>query len=451
MTSFQDQFNRADADLDGENGWDVIASDDVEAGRLELINRTAQNDDAVAAVAFQETSAPTTNEQEVSGYITSTAEATENFIDLIINGAHDTTYTDRKAGVVCRLSWLANSERKLEILQEDISAANYSTYTAATLTMVNAGGTVQTGYHGHLIGDGAVDTLQHVRLVVREKDYGLEASVYVNSGDDDRPTLVAQLRTDLVTAVGTAGHWGFAMGAAVANTLILAEFQGKDYAPGIAVDSVLKSNHPSLLELRDRVKRKFSKGANTDLDNQYVDDIIGEEVEQIVLSLGDNPWFLIRKGNLTLTIDGDGFATMPSYVESVLKIERQNRKMMSTFTFETLESDGDVTIRLSTEREATGEVHIVTYIQRWERMDKPDDLCVIPRKHDGLVVYAACARIAGTGDRLPGLEQAFARGAEAKLAMLKKEQSRYFRMTKTRLRPRRRAVALPYEHPHRRY
>jgi hypothetical protein len=451
MTSFQDKFGRADGDLDEDNGWNVIAATDVEAGQLEIKNRHVTNTTVNAPAAFQETEAPTTNEQEVSAWITSTAQGTNNYIDLIINGAHATAYGNRSAGVKARLHWDADSARTLSIFQEDAAAASYTTYTAATLSLVAAGGTVGTDYHGQLIEDGALGTLQHVRMIVREKDYGLEAAVYVNQGDDDAPTLVAQLRTDLVAAVGTAGHWGFELGAAVAETLIVAEFQGKDYAPGIAVDSVLKTNHPSLLELREAVKLKFSRGGDTDLEDHYVDEIIAEEVEALVLELGDIPWFLIRKGNVALTIDTEGFCTMPSYMEHVHGVERLNRKTPSDFTFETMDDDGDLILRFNTAFNATGETYIVKYLQRWYRMDKPDDLCVIPRRHKALIVYAAAEKIALTGDRMQTLSAGFRAGKMEKLRLFKAEQGRYFRKTRTRFRPRRRATATPFTHQHRRW
>jgi len=116
-----------------------------------------------------------------------------------------------------------------------------------------------------------------------------------------------------------------------------------------------------------------------------------------------------------------------------------------------MESDGDLVLRFNTARDASGEVYIVTYIQRFLRMDSPDDFCVIPRKYMGLVVYKACEMIAGTGDRLPALEASFARAAAAKHREFKMEMVRHFRKTRTRFRPRRRATATPFTHQYRRW
>lgn len=446
---FCDDFDRTDRDLSGDNGWQVIGQNSLGGGIVEILDRAAQNNIQLEAYAYQQLTIPGTNQQEVSAWVTSTQEGIAQWIDLVINGAWNASYAERLAGVILRLSWLPNHERKIELWQQLPSDLTY--VLLGTQQLVAQGGPVETGYHGRLIDDGATNALQHIRLIVRPSEFGIIAAAYVNQEDDDHPTLEARLRVDMVSSTSVAGHWGFGFSAATANTLIVARFCGNDYTLAIAKAAVLESSQPTILELREIVKRRYAGGSGSDLDDFHVDELVSEQIEQIVHELGEACWFLERQEELTLSADAEGYVTMPSYVERVYYIERLGQKQPSHWIYSHHDGSNNLVLRLRLGEESSQSTYLVKFRLRWERSGRPNDVCILPRQHMWTAVWGVCLTLASTRDRKPAMAESYGGLYNSRLESLRAEARRHWNQKRLRLQPRRRAVSRPYQIPGPRY
>lgn len=455
MVTFLDDFDRANADLNGSNGWAVIGETDGQAGVLEIVNRyVATSLAGVGGYAAQEVSAnaPTGTDQEVSAFVTSSEEGSDIYARIGVGGETipgSQEWDDRGRMAFVELAYEASGARTLRI-KHRVGSESAET-TLATLTMVASGTVVQSGYYGQLIDDGALNALQHIRFVVTAQGYGLKLAAYVNNDDDDHPTLEAQLRSDYDVGTGfteTYGYFWLELKSTTSGAVVLTQFAGQDYTlPGGSVQVALRADWPTVEEVIGRIKRRYGNSVDVNLDDFTLTEMIADVWEQVALELGDQAWFLIAQDTFTLTTDTDGYTTLPAKVERPLYIERVGDKRPQTFTFSYFDSAGQAVIRMNLSQETNTTSYYIRYMQRAVRPQFPTDQIPIPDKHTMVIVYGVVRELAGEQERSPALEQTFERRYMERMLAMKKEQSRYNRQTRTRLRPRRRAVAMPYEHP----
>lgn len=451
MVTFRDDFDRANADLDGSNSWQVIGETDTTAGILEILNRYVTNSlAAVPGYAAQEASAnaPTGTDQKVEATVTSSEEGASTYVRIGVGGEtvpSSQEWDDRGRMAFLELAYAANGVRTLS-LKHRVGSATSET-TLATLTMVAAGAVKQEGYYGELIDDGALNTLQHLRFIVTAQDYGLKLQGYVNNLDDDHPTIEAELRSDYDVGPGfteTFGYWWFELSPTnTANALVLTDFSAEDYTITDRVAVSKREYYPRVDEVLSRVKRRFAS-SNQDFDDFELIEMIADETEQIILAMGDEAWFLIIQETLSLSTDSDGFATLPSYVERALYIERSGTFSPASWAFSHHDSNGDLVIRLDIAREPSTNNFRVRYIQRWIRPQFPADRLPIPKQHIETVVYATCRTLAAIKERSPTLEQSFERLYQQRLLAMHKEKCRHTNQMRIRMQPRRRAQPPPF-------
>lgn len=423
MVKFVDHFDRANADIaSGANGWNARNSADTLTGLVEIFNEYATNTGTTDCVIAQTNTAgnvPTTDAQEVRGSVTSTAQGTNQRIDLGL-GMNGDPKTDAWAtlefGIAVRLEYLASGERKLSILEQMGTAT--SATTLASLTMVASGGVEQTGYLGHLLDRGALGVPQEIRLVVNPRPEGLRVRAYVNSEDDDAPTLQAVARSNW-TAPANALAFGYQyarfMGAQGAKTLALLEFVGRDWSHDSRADLGERSNDdarfsdwPTLGEVRRRVAIKLERSLNTSIAADILNLEIGYAYDEILNTVGDQAWFRRRIETVTLTTDNDGYATMPAYVERVLDLERSGRLGKLPWAFSHLNESGRVVVRIGTTFASSSTSVLMTYVARPTRASRDDDKIAFPDNHIELLVTGAVLRLA-ENDRSPqftGTQQA---------------------------------------------
>lgn len=463
MTTFQDKFDRAHAlELNNSNGWFTIGDDDQTTGVIHHYAGTAANEDgAESAAAFQTGTLPTTGEQEISAWMTATVEHPSSTISIGIGGLLGNTpaWADIHHGVYAQMDWESGGQRTIKLKQEirdglDETASLVETVTLATLELVADGGTPATGIRGGMLEDGAVGILQHVRLIVRATEYGLQVCGYVNNSDDDRPTVQALLRSDLDSPTGTSfGQWWFQFGAnGEANSQQIAEFSGRDYTlVGVGERAVLKrEDHATIHDLTERVKRKLS-GGSVELTDFELREYIADTIENVMNELQGAPWFLLRQAEYSLTTDSEGYATLAADIERPLNIERKGQRRPAHWAFSHYDDSGDCVVRLDFHHESSSATYLIQYLARWQRADHPTDLCVIPKRHTTAVVYGVCREIAATRERSTAMTTNFDALYKAALVALKRDQAKQSQQRMLRLRPRRRAVAQPFHSPSPRY
>lgn len=459
MVEFADDFDRTPGDLEGNNGWGVVGSNDLKNGVLEIRDRYVTNTAAaVAGIASQNNAGtqPTTRDQRVTAFVSSSEEDSSTYVRIGIGGQSSVgggTFAERARMAFIELQYRPNGERILSLITK-VEGATVET-TLASIVMVASGGIPQAGYYGGLLDGGALNTLQELRLIVTQEEYGLKLQGYANNLDDDKPTIEGQLRSDFAVQAGVIGQFGdFWMELSPTNTvgaLVVALFTGADYVIPDRVEAIQKDYYPTVGEIADRVTRRFTGGTSIQFEEFEMVEYISDEVEQIIMEMGDEAWFLIIQEQLTIDYDDEGFATLPGKVERPLWIERIGDKRPQSWAYQYHDSAGNVVIRLNASQETSNIEFFTRYLQRWIRPQFLTDKIPIPKKHIETVVYAVCRTLAATRERSQALEATFERLYMSRLTMMKREQARFNRQARFRLRPRRRAMSEPFSHPNPKY
>ena len=414
MVTFTDEFDRSSRDLANDGGWETIVRDtEAKTGAIEILREYATNSVTVESIAAQTgaTAIPTTANQQVTGWVSSTTYSTgsnDQYVDLGVgmsDNPEDNSYTGIGFGYFVRLDYRSAGQRVLSIMEHFVGSADAPT-TLASLTMIAAGtssdgtGVVQTGYVGHLDGFGAVNIPQEIRLIVDEQTSGLRLRAYVNNPDDDKPTLEARSLGDYVpsTAGATYGYQWFRFGPAnIANTLILGRFYGEDYTHPISKKVLRHPDWPTLQEVRRQVRLRHTRGATGSLTDSDLDQHICWAHDELINDLGDIAHFLVRsEGALTITFDSEGFATLPVYMRRVQSVERTPGRGEIIWQHDHfVDTSGAIVIRNSQRSEvATGGTFRVKYLVRHERPGDELDQLAWPRSHTEVLVVSTLLRLA---------------------------------------------------------
>lgn len=452
MVTFTDKFQRTDRDIDGDNGWQAALDSEGGVGNAaEILDRYLTNspsDDAVWVV--QQTTVPTGVAQQVRINATSFVQAADATVAAVI-GAKASLQGAQPSCILAELAWLPNGERVLTLRYGD----NLSAGELASVTLVAQGGVAQDVAHGRMLaspGDspvvGKVGVLQELRLIVTEAEGGLRVRAYVNEPDDDTPTLQAMLWKDWLPVVASDGidEWGgFGVrfgNSGTAESLVVTSFYGEDYAPTTRETVVQRDNWPTLQEVTDRITRAYRGAANTTSDLDWVRDMVADEVDFLVNDCGDDAWWLRRQAELELTFDGDGNATMPSYVRRVLGLRKAQCVANLPWPFEYLDDNGNVVIRGPT---SVTETVVAHYLLSYRRPAVPTDRVPIPREHLEAVVTGVSLRLAER-DRRSDLVASYASRYAALRQQLQNDMARHSNQRRRAMRytPHR-------EHPMHRY
>lgn len=421
MSSLTDNFARENEPLETDGAWRVLNEDGLvddaataASEGLEVFQRYATNQAAKAVVGVLLAATPESRSQEVAVFGTSTAESADNFIDAGIGGddslsplqndgdpfgtvaeaAGTSPSLSWQAGVWARLHWQAGGVRTLSIMHKLRGGV---VTVAESANVVLSGGIAADGYDGRLTAQGALGELQQLRLVVTTDAFGMLARAYLNETDDDHPTLTARIVSDFVPPTDDAtdfGSWWFGFGGAAARTLAIGDFFGADYDASVdSAEPGLRQDQVTLAELRKRVRIRYERSRNTALADEVVDEAIRDTLNEILLELGDSPFFLIRNETLSLTpTTGTRTVTLDPKMARVLGV-------YTAATFTPVESHflyvtdaGAPVVQLA----ACAGSYVVRYVARYREMGADHDVCPLPRQYTEAVVVGACLRLAET-------------------------------------------------------
>lgn len=397
MTSFSDKFNRADASIEADLKWAALDSADDSSDVILIADGRAISFNVTATTAaFRADTKPTTIAQEATIICGTSAQGTNYYHEVGVLGTEAATgWATNPRGVWARLTWLANGARRLNIyrfLPSDSAAAS-----VAQVDLVYAGSIVAAGYERRLISDGALGSLQEVRIVVDVADYGLRARVFLNSEDDDNPVLEGRIDRDYQTAgvVGEPyGTWWFGFGPSGGGTsgnLYVASAYGFDYDASEDKEVVeLRSDQPRLGDVRTRVLNKYTRGGGTNRPAEMVDEAVTDTIEDMLKQFGDSAHFRITEDTVTVSPDANGRATLTAKMVRVLELRYSDSDTPVEVQTIGHSTEGAPIIRTSG---AAGS-YIVRYVQRHVQPKQDDDPVPIPREYLETLVLGACMRLA---------------------------------------------------------
>ncbi len=178
MATFTDDFQYANGAIETATSSAWLAIGDGTSVDVDILQNAATNADAVAARAIFQTTVAATASQSAAAWVVSTEEGTDAYVDIGVAAAKTpSSFAADVLGIYARLLWNSNGVRTLSIRHK---LRNGSDTELASVNLVTAGGVEAPGYEGTLHAAGALDELQHLRLIVTEEDYGLGVRAYVN-------------------------------------------------------------------------------------------------------------------------------------------------------------------------------------------------------------------------------------------------------------------------------
>jgi hypothetical protein len=439
MTEFVDDFARADEAIETGGDWAALNSNNATSNVVAVLDgRMVNNDPTRSAAAFYVTTKPAAASQEMQANITASVQGSNCHVDIGVLGKQAAAgWSSNPLGVWARFAWLANGARRLSIhrfLPGDSAAT-----TVVTTDLVMAGAIESSSHLGALLDAGALGSVQNVRLVVEEQDWGLRARVFLNTNDDDRYALEARLTGDWLGTGDTAqadGSWwiGFgASGGAAGDQAVLA-VAGSDY--DLSDDKALieqRDDQPRLSELRQDVLYRYTSAGGTNRPAEVVDAAIRYATIEALLILGDKVETRREEATVALTIDAvTGRATgFTAKMLRVLDIRDATTHGRVAFNHQNRGVDGTPVLRVSG---SSGD-YLVTYSIRPRMPKAPDDPVPFPPEHVEMLIYGACQRLAES-DGKPDLAMHWKEMSLAAMRTVAKDLQRTTNLERQVIQPR---------------
>lgn len=442
MTSFEETFDgyaNGTIDTVSSSAWLSLDSTYTYPGGVKVSQKCATNTGTEQALCVYQTTRPATKVQEAAAWITSAEEGAAAWVEIGVSaatfqGGYPASWATRVLGVYARLHWNSDGVRTLSVRHK---LRNGSDTELGSVDLVTAGGVEASGYEGGMKDAGAVNVMQHLRLIVTEEDYGLGVRAYVNEPDDDRPTLFRELGSDFVTPTASAtdyGAWWFGFGSASASDKLYVFWAyGADY--DLSEDrqpQVLRADQVRLAELIDRVKMRYDRSAKSDTRNDEITQAVNDEIHQIMLEVGDVATFMRREDSVAITPNDRREVTLTAHMNRVLGMREAETGSDVWFRFLRQDAQGAPVVQVENRANRTV---LVDYLLRFTELATDDDVCPIPREHTELVVIGACLRLAEV-DRIESLQRTFLARRQVLLGNLKRDVNRNEDQRRTRMDPR---------------
>lgn len=400
--------------------------------------------------AWQLAVVPETSEVEVGAWVTSDAEQDPLVPDAIpsaeifCGGYHPGTGTPDPTlnchyGVSLIFQWLPDGVRRIALrydtapsTDQPVGPGVLDATELASVELTRSGGLAVPGYEANLLEGGALGVLQKIRLVVVDDNYGMLAKGYINSDDNDRPTIVARIKTDFIRfggAPGTRGQCGIGFGKSLnAYDVQIANFAFREYAEAnrdtIEIDQ--RQDQVTFGQLQERVRTRF-RASKGNVDDALIEQAILDSTEEIMNFAGDLAWFMRRQEDMDLSPDEKGLVVMPPYVRRVTNIFSDTNSYKIPWKLSHINEDGNLVIYIGQRYRPASTVEFIAHHQA---MALEEDPCPLPRAHTELIVAGATRWLAQI-DRNTGLEKSMV----IRFELLKKEFKRDLTRLGTANRP----------------
>lgn len=442
MVQFSDDFDRANESIEAGSWTALDSADDTSDVALVSATKLISGSTSQRVVCWRSTDLPTDVPQECDAAITSSGQGTNYYIDVGVMGKAGTSgLSSLPLGLWGRMSWLANGARRVSLMRFLPSDSAQS--TVADVDLVLAGSVVAEGYENRLQQDGALSVPQRMRIVVtQETPYGLRARVFVNSDDDDRPVIDRKIDHDFVgtgDSNQTYGHWWVGFGPSTNTNLAILGVLGSDYTTDDGKEEQdQRQDQPTLGEVRDLVRRRYTMSTRESLDQVDVDTAILDTIRDLRAKIGDNAWFLSRTDDVSLTINGTTLlSTMPSYMDRVLEIREASTGIPVWWQLSHTTSSGAQVLRIN----STSQSFTCSWQMRWTEPVDDSDIIPIPRLYREAVVTGAVMRLAEAAGRQDVFARSGTMYANA-IQNMQRDQARYSNQKRPRMRP----ATLPFSY-----
>lgn len=396
MTSFTDKFDRPDQTGLGAlitYGWTVVHSG---VYGVEIRDKAVTNEANQRSASFQglPSYSPTQPTQQVRANVAISAEAADarisigNFATGTIGSSSDAAFY---WGFGATILFGPGGARTLGIYKHG-SLVAFGLAQQSILTTAD----VSTKTLKNDAGTSDLSVIQELRVIINEEVYGLRIRAYLNNGDDYAPDLEWKEQRDYaIVSANNYYSWLFGFGQAGLRTLNLLSFEAQDL--DFKKIDTLRRDCLTRKQIVDRAKLRYEgSSSETDFDEVLAQEFTNDAQDDIINRLGDLAEFIRSRETISVTVDGNGYFTMPNYVERPIRIMSIDNK--EVFWKEVgYTSEGSLLMAVAdaqTGNAASSGTYIMDYETRWERMDKDSDLCVVPRRFQEAIVLGVCLRMA---------------------------------------------------------
>jgi hypothetical protein len=339
--------------------------------------------------------------------------------------------TTFRAGYEAMLSWDPTNVRRLYILRylNDGATADQRVLLAQSTVTLEAMNGSDLGY------------TQAVKLSITDTRDGVRLRAYINSDDDDSPTLeITDRGRDFYLANNTpflpicraAGYFAVMLGpdatsVGLHNGPILDSFEGRDQAK---VEQENAYAGRTRAQLREAATVEI--GPSTNIQAAILNQFIQEEVDEFLSQIGSMALFARRHETMTLAADASYRVHWPYTVEEVEKVEDSyGLEYLPCDVYYTAE--GRVITRYDV---ALSGDYLVTYYARQQPFAADDDRCIVPRNMDRAIVLAVAMRVHERDQDATRFNSLAALRAIAMRGVMEKAH-RMARQSKKRMTPRR--------------
>jgi len=396
MVTFTDKFDRVDSTGLGSivtYGWTVVHSG---VYGVEIRDKAVTNEAATKSACFQGLLGkyPTKPSQMIRGNLAITAEGADSRVTIgtfstgTIGSSSDAAFY---WGFGATILFGVGGVRTLGIYKHTYGVlfglaqqTIVATKDVATKTLKNDAGTTD------------LSVIQELRVIINEEVYGLRIRAYLNNDDDFAPDLEWKEQRDYaIISANNYYSWVFGFGSAALRTLYLLSFEAQDL--DFKKIDTLRRDRLTLAQIVERARLRYEGSSReTDFDLALSKQFANDAQDDIINRLGDLAEFIRTRETISVTIDGNGYFTMPNYAERVLRLSTPDGKNVSwkqigyTTEGSLLMAAGDI----QTGYAASSGDYVMDYETRWERMDSDTDVCVIPRRFQEVLVLGVCYRMA---------------------------------------------------------
>ena len=426
LTVFEDKFDRADADLDGDNGWKVIGSG---VGETEIFQTyVTQKVAGEETLSLQETTKLKTTSQEVRAQVFSSANESGGgdiqAVGIGLNGEVESGLP-KDWGVIAYLRYKQDGTRTIDV-GVHLALAQWLTLGVKAL----ASKTVT------LLKDDTgsdLNMLQDLMLRIDKRQGGTRIRAYLNNDDYGKPDLEYEWNQDILTV--KSAYIYFAASLAI-RTIAATSFVARDIEDNF--ETLERPDAYTVGYVLDQAKLRYKSERNpgdSDLSVDLAISFVRQAQAELVHRCGDMAYFLNEAELMNLQADSNNIVKMPFRVNRILGFQQDDDGEESPVSFKLIRRapDGRLEIKMNPSV-SPGRLYRVYYVKRWEDIDRDSDQVVIPKHHTEALILGVCRRYAEY-DGAAATEQMIAVSAERQTLLLLRECNKQRRMKGDRLYP----------------
>lgn len=372
--SFTDTFNRADGNLNGDNGWVNYGQ---ATDSMQLIDTTVRNKygSQQVCIARQENTFLDTADQSFTVQWTSSSAWSAG--DYIAIGLGSRGISDPTWGFGAVLQLQASTFVLFIINNPHDSQISQPPGSAQSVVVTLEGGLQYT------------NVAQELRIRAVRWDGGIRVLAYLNEPDDGVPTVSYGHQIDHLPDEPVGATYGalvFRSTITTAESFIVGAIEGRSVPAQPTLD------RPTLSEVRNQCLLRWERrNTSNNFDADIIDDFINDTQREIINRLGNSAAFMRTDETVTLTIDTNDDITLPYRVAKLVHLMDSGSNEYIPYQWYSTADDGSLKIHL--QKRGSGSFRLF-YERRLTDMYVDGDLALIPRRYMEALVQGALMRMA---------------------------------------------------------